>query len=134
MPTLRLTLFDRNFEVLDRADIAVPGEERPGANQAVKAAKQHLWENHFSADLDPLLASRQNLLERLDDLIIEVEKLKSWEAQTDLLAHVARLSLTEARSAVMESKMINDASLPEKYKKELEARYGRKVDQMGRKI
>lgn len=134
MPTLRLSLFDKNFEVLDRTDIAVPGEERHGAGEAMKAAKQHLWDNHFSADLDPLLASRANLLSRLDDLLTAVESLQKWEVQTDLIRQVNKIDLTEARSAVMESRMMDDASLPKKYREDLERRFGRKLSKDGKKI
>jgi hypothetical protein len=128
MPTLRLTLFDRDFEVLDKIDIPVTGDEKSGAGKAMKAVKQHLWENHFSADLDPILATRQNLLARLDALAADVELLKKWESQTDLIRLVQRIDLKSVNAAIQEARMMNDLSLPEKYKQELEARFGRKKD------
>lgn len=126
MPTLRLTLFDKSFEVLDRIDVAVAGPDKQGAGEASKAAKHHFWENHFKADLDPLMASRENLLQRLDHLTAEVEALQKWESQSDLHLQVKRVNLTEAKAAVIEAKMMNDLSLPAKYKKELEEKFGKK--------
>lgn len=126
MPTLRLTLFDKSYETLDRIDVAVAGPDKHGVGEAAKAAKAHFWENHFKADFDPLMASRENLLQRLDDLTAEVEALQKWETQSDLHLRVRRINLTEAKAAVMEAKMMNDLSLPQKYKTELEAKFGRK--------
>jgi hypothetical protein len=128
MATLRLTLFDSSFEVLDRIDLVIQGKEKHGAGQAIQAIKSFLWENHFSADLDPILATRQNLLARLDALAADVELLKKWESQTDLIRLVQRIDLKSVNAAIQEARMMNDLSLPEKYKQELEARFGRKKD------
>lgn len=132
MPTLRLTLFDKSFEILDRIDIAVTGEEKHGAGEATKAAKQHFWSNHFASDLDPLLASRANLLQKLDELLARVEKLREEGDRDD--APLMNWDLTEFRGAVQESRMMDDALLPQKYREELERRFGSKLNNKGDKI
>jgi hypothetical protein len=163
MATLRLTLFDSSFEVLDRIDLVIQGKEKHGAGQAIQAIKSFLWENHFSADLDPILATRQNLLAKCEALSLEVEKVSKMatsflqghrggrsvplELHDSMLAdkiqdqmpmqitlrglieRVAQIDLLSINAAIQEARMMNDLSLPEKYKKELEERFGCKKEE-----
>jgi hypothetical protein len=154
MPTLRITLFGKGFDVLDTVDVPVTGEEKYGPGQATAAAKQHFWENHFSADLDPLLATRQNMLERLSEVAGELERvqkaarmfLEAYKQQPqaavhmgeirgsfitldEILAKVLNINLAMANAAVQEATMMNDLSLPKKFKEELQARFRRKKDE-----
>jgi hypothetical protein len=136
----------------------VTGTVKQGAGEATKAAKEHFWTNHFSADLDPLLASRENLIKQLDRLSSEIEKLQKTEAQlqvsirsnraafpgiddpqnpphphlvrlSDVLNSLRNIYLNPAKSAVMEAKIMNDLALPKKYRDELEKRFGKQVDE-----
>ena len=129
MPMLRITLFNEEFQVLDTVDVPVAKDTGVGAGAASKAAKEHYWTNHFETDLNPLLATRQNALERLQECIETVERLQECiqiaNAHLRTMPHVTvrvpeiTVPLAAAKAALMEGNMIGETALPEKYRTKL---------------